>query len=573
MRNQTQHLPTEQLADFVEGRLAPADVRRVEEHLASGCPTCQVDLAWLRETLALMAGDDWVQPPATVRAAVQQAYRQQYRPAAPTSTLGEWLRGLFPRPVQLAMAFATALVLLVAGGLIFQRWRGGGVVQTATLTYVSELGEVQPAGSDVWKPASSGTLIRSGDRIRTGESSNAVLVFPDRSAIWLGSETDISLAALTYRHDDGRKVIALHQAIGETYNRVQPLPSPDSRFEIETPAAVITVRGTEFAVAVASSGVTRVTVAKGRVAVTAQGITVEIQAGQATTVEPGHPPLPAVPAPTPVPPKMPGLPQLPGLPSVPPVTQTPGPYPTPGTTEQPPSTEVPEPTITPAPTQTSQPAAVTQPTATRPPTEPPKPTRTERPTQEPSKTPKPTRTERPTRTPEPTESGEPTEVPEPSKTREPTEPPEPAKTEEPTWTPEPPKTVEPSGTPNPTYTEEPTETPEPPRTEQPSGTPEPTRTERPTRTPEPTRTERPTRTVEPTRTEEPTEVPDPTETEEPAKTAKPTETSGSTGPPNAPEARDYGRGTGGQGNDGDLLAIAMLAATVAGTVLLQGPKK
>ncbi|MFQ5596105.1 MAG: hypothetical protein ACE5HA_18335, partial [Anaerolineae bacterium] len=108
---------------------------------------------------------------------------------------------------------------------------------------------------------------------------------------------------------------------------------------------------------------------------------------------------------------------------------------------------------------------------------------------------------------------------------------------------------------------------------EPTRTTEPTRTEEPTRTTEPTRTERPTRTTEPTRSEEPTDVPEPTKTEKANTSAEQADLPAASAPPPTPDARENGPRTGGQGNDADLLGIAMLAATVAGVVLLQQPQE
>lgn len=45
----------EQLLDFSEGRLAPAARVALEQHLATGCATCQESLAWLGEALPALA--------------------------------------------------------------------------------------------------------------------------------------------------------------------------------------------------------------------------------------------------------------------------------------------------------------------------------------------------------------------------------------------------------------------------------------------------------------------------------------------------------------------------------------
>lgn len=59
------HLSFEQLVDWSEGRLAPDEQARWQEHLAS-CSRCANDLAFLRNTIALMQSDDSVDAPPDV---------------------------------------------------------------------------------------------------------------------------------------------------------------------------------------------------------------------------------------------------------------------------------------------------------------------------------------------------------------------------------------------------------------------------------------------------------------------------------------------------------------------------
>ena len=233
--------------------------------------------------------------------------RRQPVSPSPLSRYAGWMETLFGKkermtmqkriPVfKFAMAGATILVLLIAGGFTLRFWLSTAVAQTATLTDVSGVVQVMPTGTGAWQLAEPGSRITPGDSIRTGASSAVTLAFFDGSATTLDAETEVTVSQLFSRRDEHDKIIILHQWVGRTRNRVQRLLDPASRFEIETPTAVTAVRGTEFTVEVMPNGATRVAVDEGLVEVAARGTTVELESGEATTVQPDLPP--AMPHPT-----------------------------------------------------------------------------------------------------------------------------------------------------------------------------------------------------------------------------------------------------------------------------------
>ena len=317
---------------------------------------------------------------------------------------------------QLALRVAVVLVLLITAGLLLQSWLGEVIAQTATLTDTSGVVEILPSGRKTWQPAAAGRVIVPGDRIRTGESSVVTLSFFDGSTSSLEAKTELAVSQLSSQRDGGSKTIVLHQGMGQTHNRVQRLLDPASRFEIETPTAVTAVRGTEYTIAVEADGTTIVVVIEGRVAVTAQGITIVVHAGQETTVQPERPPAPVNPLPdattltttttatcTPTPTVIAiptSTPQLPGQANT---LQSPGQANTP----QPPGqTHTPQP---PGQTNTPQPPGQTntpQPPGQTKTPQPPGQTKTPQPPGQ-TKTPQPpgqTKTPKPTHTPKPTKS-------------------------------------------------------------------------------------------------------------------------------------------------------------------------
>jgi hypothetical protein len=296
-------------------------------------------------------------------------------------------------------AVAAILVLLIVGTLIVQSRPETRVPQAATLEQVNGPVEVLVADSGAWQPASDGDPVQAGDSIATGPLAGVTLAFFDGSTTVLEAETKVAIVHVDAKRDDSSKMIVLRQEIGQTYSSVQPLLDPDARFEIETPSAVMAVRGTEFTLGVDSDGATHMEVIEGSVDVTAEGITISVPAGQAAEVQPGaHPALiatkqPALPGTTKTPPA--GRPEPTETPKHEP-TQTPRP---------------PKPTSTPEPTQKPKPP---EPTPTPEPTQkpkPPEPTPTPEPTQKPKPTPEPTQKPHPTHPPHPTEKPKPTKKP------------------------------------------------------------------------------------------------------------------------------------------------------------------
>ena len=231
---------------------------------------------------------------------------------------------------QIATAGALALLLFFIGGLFLLFRPQTNTVTTATLEQVRGAVDLMDADSDAWHSAAAGDQVMVGDQIRTGPLSTATLVFSDGSKTALQDKTEVAVVRMSARRDGGRDIV-LRQTLGRTHSRVQRASDQASRFEIETPAAVAAVRGTEFTTAVAAAGTTNVSVTRGILEVTAQGQTVTVLADQETTVYPGCPP--SIPAP---------IPQ-----ATPTLTATPTPNPTENVTS----------TCAPAPTTTSEPAS------------------------------------------------------------------------------------------------------------------------------------------------------------------------------------------------------------------------
>jgi hypothetical protein len=144
------------------------------------------------------------------------------------------------------------------------------------------------SGDVNWLSGEVGMTLEEDYRIKTGPSGRATITFFEGSTIELEGGTEILLSELNI--DGTASQIGIAQSLGRTISRVKKLVDPASSYEVETAAAVAAVRGTTLSVAVDAEGVTVVANIEGLVSVTAQGVEVELEEGERTTVEPGKPP-------------------------------------------------------------------------------------------------------------------------------------------------------------------------------------------------------------------------------------------------------------------------------------------
>ena len=138
---------------------------------------------------------------------------------------------------------------------------------------------VMKSGTNSWLEAQVGMTLESGDTIKAGDDSRAVITFFEGSTIELEAGTEISVSELSTAIDTGSTTISLKQQIGKTISRVEKLADPASSYEVETPGAVAIARGTIMHVYVDLLEGTIVGCEAGNVTGTSQGVTVQISPG------------------------------------------------------------------------------------------------------------------------------------------------------------------------------------------------------------------------------------------------------------------------------------------------------
>ena len=185
-----------------------------------------------------------------------------------------------------ASAALAALLALVAAAVPAAAQDVGQVVVA-----VGEVKGAAPGASP--RPLAAGDGFSLGYEIATGASSEALLTFDPRGSLRLYDETRIRIDQALV-DSAGRASSRLSVLVGRLRLAVGSLFRGE--LAIDTPTAVVGIKGTDLWLAVAADGTTLVAVFEGEVLVSGKaGGEVRVRAGYRTLVRPGSAPLPPVP--------------------------------------------------------------------------------------------------------------------------------------------------------------------------------------------------------------------------------------------------------------------------------------
>lgn len=242
----------------------------------------------------------------------------------------------------------------------------------ATAASVEGSAEYQAKGAGPWVALAAGQVIGPTDQVKTGSGGKVIIAFSDGTKVQLGANAGFQLESL-----EARK-IGVHMAVGLLDAWVAKVKK--RRFQVRTPTAVASVRGTQLQVAVDAAGNTDVFCFSGalEVAPPQGGRPVEVPAGQQVAAdaagkvsEPAPlppakvaPPEPVVSIPEPAKPAPEGE-KKPQQGKTPPAPVTPAP----ATAEAPATTETSE--APPPPADTKEATTEPAPTTSEPPPPPP----------------------------------------------------------------------------------------------------------------------------------------------------------------------------------------------------------
>jgi FecR-like protein len=128
----------------------------------------------------------------------------------------------------------------------------------ATLHPLEGAVEVQ-RGQGAFSAGSEGQTLQAGDTVRTGTDGRTEIEYFDGSITRLDHDTSFRLRELaSYPDTTGSKIIEGEQSEGRTFERVTELTDSKSRFDVDTPTATASVRGTEYVLTTHPDGSTEI---------------------------------------------------------------------------------------------------------------------------------------------------------------------------------------------------------------------------------------------------------------------------------------------------------------------------
>lgn len=157
--------------------------------------------------------------------------------------------------------------------------------QTAILRDIR--GQVQVSqGEDNWRTVVGAAHVQAGQHVRTGSLSGATLTFYDGSYATIGPDSEIVVDVVeALRPEEGFRTVVMTQLAGESEHHVDFRNDGGSLYEVKTAQGSGVARGTTFHVLVLPDDSSRFVVTEGRVDVSGNGRTVNVLAGQLTTIE------------------------------------------------------------------------------------------------------------------------------------------------------------------------------------------------------------------------------------------------------------------------------------------------
>jgi hypothetical protein len=188
--------------------------------------------------------------------------------------------------VVLAVGVMAAVLLFMVGTATAREF--------ATLHPIEGAVDVQRGGEGLFRFGNDGATLREGDVVRTGPDGRAEIEYFDGSLTRLDVGTTFVLKELASIPDvPGSKLIEGEQAAGRTFQRIVELTDSQSRFDVETPTATASVRGTQYVLTVHLDGSTELWVlpddlpgTSSVVLVLADGTEIEVREGEGILILP-----------------------------------------------------------------------------------------------------------------------------------------------------------------------------------------------------------------------------------------------------------------------------------------------
>ncbi len=155
--------------------------------------------------------------------------------------------------------------------------------RAAVITLVKGTVEVQKSGENSWKKAAVKMELKVNDKVSTKKGSRCELALDDGTVLKLRENSLMQINEMSEENETRKKSSVLKLITGKLWAKAEP--QGGSKFEVVTPAAIVGIRGTEFAIIVLLDGGSEVLVFKGSVEI--KTLQEAIQEIKTTLVEAG----------------------------------------------------------------------------------------------------------------------------------------------------------------------------------------------------------------------------------------------------------------------------------------------
>jgi hypothetical protein len=126
------------------------------------------------------------------------------------------------------------------------RWLSAQQTHAQITAIAGDVKTRQP--DDTWRPARAGEALHTGQHVQVGSNSSARLQFADQSTLVVQPDTTVVMDTLSLYAGGLMADTRLRLQAGRIEVQSNPLGRKGQKFEVITPSAVATVRGTQFVV-------------------------------------------------------------------------------------------------------------------------------------------------------------------------------------------------------------------------------------------------------------------------------------------------------------------------------------
>ncbi len=188
----------------------------------------------------------------------------------------------------------TRLIGLIILGLALSSFIQSGQRSSARIKFMLGKVELMRQGQTKWQKVRFNQKIFEGDRLRTALNSRVELQMPDGSVIKINENSMFDVKEIKTDENEKSDRQSFTLWVGSLFAKFQKIVEQRQSRRIETPSAVVAVRGTEFDLQVDQQQTTVVRVYKGKVSLRSKTAAGEVFVGanQESKVERGKPPTP-----------------------------------------------------------------------------------------------------------------------------------------------------------------------------------------------------------------------------------------------------------------------------------------